>query len=61
MTDNAQFGAVLAWVMAHDLEYQVHLNRTRFWIYEGSKACTEFLLLYADCCTQLDLQLDLDF
>jgi hypothetical protein len=42
----------------HNLTVEVHLNRTRFWVPEGSQL-TEFLLRFSDCCEYVDPTLDL--
>ena len=38
------FAEVYAWVTDNNLQYEVHLNRTRFWIERKSKTHTEFIL-----------------
>lgn len=50
---------VFEFIQLHELEHQVHLNRTRFWIPLGSSAYTEFVLRLADHCPTVDPTLDL--
>lgn len=45
-------------IRAHSLTVEVHLNRTRFLVPEGS-VLTEFLLRFSDSCQQIDDSLDL--
>jgi hypothetical protein len=42
--------AVLEWITQHDLVYEVHLNRTRFWVPTNTPLYTEFALRWADSC-----------
>lgn len=49
---------VFNFIIEHKLTVDVHLNRTRFWVPEGS-VLTEFLLRYGDSCPQVDDDLDL--
>jgi len=42
--------AVLEWITQHDLVYEVHLNRTRFWVPTNTAIYTEFALRWADVC-----------
>jgi hypothetical protein len=37
------FADILAWVQARGFKYEVHLNRTRFWVPDGALH-TEFVL-----------------
>jgi hypothetical protein len=42
-TGSPDFADILAWLHANTIRYQVHLNRTRFWVPEG-RLHTEFVL-----------------
>ena len=42
----------------HKLRFEVHLNRTRFWVPEGS-VLTEFILRYGSCRHYVDDAVDL--
>jgi hypothetical protein len=42
--------AVLEWITQHDLVYEVHLNRTRFWVPTNGPLYTEFALRFAAIC-----------
>ena len=50
---------VFEFIQLNELEHQVHLNRTRFWLDTSSPAYTEFVLRYADSCPPVDPSLDL--
>jgi hypothetical protein len=52
-TQSPQFRDCLIWVEQHELQYELHLNRTRFWIPEGP-LLTEFLLRWALHCELID-------
>ena len=43
-TSHPDFKTVFAYVYDNGIDYEVHLNRTRFWIERRSKTHTEFLL-----------------
>ena len=49
---------VFEFIREHKLTCEVHLNRTRFWVPEGSQL-TEFLLRYSECVSMVDDTLDL--
>jgi hypothetical protein len=49
---------VFNFIIEHKLKLEVHLNRTRFWIPEGS-ILTEFILRHGDSCPQVDSDADL--
>ena len=51
-TSDPKFMEVCKWISQHKIKYEVHLNRTRFWILEGAKL-TEFLLKYSDICPKV--------
>jgi len=48
---------VFEWIFHNDIQFEVHLNRTRFWVPED--LYTEFYLWYADSCPPVDLDRDL--
>lgn len=50
---------VLTWIWANNLQYEVHLNRTRFWVPTDSSLNTYFQLWLADSCGVVNPQLDL--
>lgn len=58
LTQDPQFAHVLDFVQTHNIRYELHLNRTRFWVPDGA-ILTEFLLRFSHCCTQVDATLDL--
>ena len=49
---------VFNFIRQHQLQLEVHLNRTRFWIPKDSSVLTEFLLRFADSCPLVDPNLD---
>ena len=49
--------SVWEFIAQHDLQHELHLNRTRFWVPPGHTH-TEFVLRYADCCPCVDTTLD---
>jgi hypothetical protein len=49
LTLNPRIGEVFRWIESSGCQYEVHLNRTRFWVPEGP-VLTEFLLRFSDCC-----------
>ena len=57
LTLDPRAGEVFNFIRDHKLTVDVHLNRTRFWVPEGSQL-TEFLLRFADCCPFVDESLD---
>ena len=58
LTQNPRLGEVFRYIESHGFSYEVHLNRTRFWVPEGA-VLTEFLLRYSECCPRVDASLDL--
>jgi len=50
---------VFEWIWANHLQYEVHLNRTRFWVPTDSSLNTYFQLWLADSCGTVDPSLDL--
>ena len=49
---------MLEFIQAHDLRYELHLTRTRFWVPEG-RVLTELLLRFSECVDQVDESRDL--
>ena len=58
LTVDPRRGEVFNFIDYHKLRFEVHLNRTRFWVPEGS-VLTEFLLRHGDWCTYVDETVDL--
>jgi hypothetical protein len=58
LTLDPRAGQVFNFIREHKLQMDVHLNRTRFWVPEGS-VLTEFLLRFTDCCPYVDDTADL--
>ena len=50
---------VLTWVMDNALKYEVHLNRTRFWVPIDSSLNTYFQLWLSEYCGVVDASADL--
>jgi hypothetical protein len=53
LTRNPQFLEVGKWISANNIKYEIHLNRTRFWVPDGP-VTTEFLLRYIHCCDEVE-------
>ena len=51
-TSDPIFIEVCNWISQHKIKYEIHLNRTRFWVSKGA-VLTEFLLKYADVCPKV--------
>lgn len=49
---------VFKFIHTHNLEFELHLARTRFWVAEGP-ILTELLLRYSECVHLVDDSLDL--
>ena len=58
LTLDPRAGQVFDFIRDHKLQVDIHLNRTRFWVPEGS-ILTEFLLRFADSCPYVDDSADL--
>ena len=58
LTLDPRASEVFCFIRDHNLSCEVHLNRTRLWVPEGS-VLTEFLLRFSDCCPYVDPDLDL--
>lgn len=50
-------GELFEFIGQHQLRCEVHLNRTRFWVPEGS-VFTEFALRFSEACPPVDLYTD---
>ena len=48
-TQDANFKSVLEWIESRELLYEVHLNRTRFWVPKNTPVYTEFMLRWFHC------------
>jgi len=48
-TRDDRFLEVAHWITSNKIKFEPHLNRTRFWIPEGT-IMTEFLLKYSEIC-----------
>jgi hypothetical protein len=57
-TRSPDFLEVFTFIRIHNLSFEAHLNRTRFWVPEGM-VLTEFLLRFGDRCTLVDALADL--
>lgn len=58
LTLDPRMSEVFGFIQDHKLTCEVHLNRTRFWVPEGS-VLTEFVLRFSDCCPYVDDTVDL--
>ena len=57
LTRDLEFINVGRWIAHNRLQYEVHLNRTRFWVPDG-RELTEFLLRFSEVCPRVDPNLD---
>jgi hypothetical protein len=48
-TRDERFLEVAEWITKNNIKFERHLNRTRFWVPDGS-VLTEFLLRYTNVC-----------
>ena len=55
LTDNAQLESIIEFIRCHSLDYEIHLNRTRFSVPRGA-VHTEFLLRFSEHCARVDSQ-----
>lgn len=58
LTLDRSAGDVIRWILARNIKFEAHLNRTRFWVPDGPLA-TEFHLRFAQSCPRVDPDLDL--
>ena len=56
-TADPNYIAVIAWLKAHNMVFECHLARTRFWIPKGPKY-TEFVLRWGSVCPNIDHETD---
>jgi len=56
-TQQQEFKEVVAWCSSNDLDYEIHLARTRFWVPRG-RLLTQFLLRWGTVCTNVDGEKD---
>lgn len=59
LTLDEHFPSVLNWIHDNHIKFEVHLNRTRFWIDPDSLQYTEFSLRFSHCCPYVDPDSDL--
>lgn len=57
LTVNPILAEVLNFIHRHQLEFELHLNRTRFWVPDGP-VLTEFLLRFSQATDTVDPTLD---
>lgn len=57
-SQHPDFLSVFTFIRIHNLQFEAHLARTRFWVPDGI-VLTEFLLRYAESCVMVDPSLDL--
>lgn len=50
LNSSAHCVTVLEWIEHHNILYEIHLNRTRFWVPTNGPLYTEFVLRFADIC-----------
>ena len=58
LTQDPALQAVFEFIRHHNLKLEVHLNRIRFWVSDGT-VLTEFLLRFSTVATLVDESLDL--
>ena len=58
LNSNPHLEMIFEFIQHHDLKLEVHLNRTRFWVPDGT-TLTEFLLRFSEQCAQVDDTVDL--
>lgn len=57
-TLDPNFPRVVKWIRENNIEFDAHLNRTRFWVKEGEELAM-FLLTWGNVCTPVDEQANL--
>jgi hypothetical protein len=50
LNQSAHAVGVLEWIQHHNILYEIHLNRTRFWVPLGAPLYTDFALRWAEHC-----------
>ena len=58
LTQDPALKPIFEFIRHHDLKLEVHLNRSRFWVPEGT-VLTEFLLRFSAVATLVDESVDL--
>ena len=58
LTSSPQLESVFEFIRHHNLRFEVHANRTRFWVPAGS-VLTEFVLRFNESCPYVDESVDL--
>jgi hypothetical protein len=58
LNSNPHLEMIFEFIQHHDLKLEVHLNRTRFWVPDGT-ILTEFLLRFSTVATLVDESVDL--
>lgn len=53
LTLDPHLAEVINFILRHELAYELHLNRTRFWVPNGA-ILTEFLLRFDHCCPRVE-------
>ena len=53
LTLDPNIGHVYKFIDKHQLEFEPHLNRTRFWVPDGP-IYTEFQLRFSQCCHRVE-------
>ena len=52
LTKDPEFLSVAKWIRENKIDFDAHLNRTRFWVKEGEEMAM-FLLTWGSVCTQV--------
>jgi hypothetical protein len=50
LTQDPRFLSVITFIRSHDIQFEAHLNRTRFMLDSRADYYLEFVLRYADSC-----------
>ena len=50
LNSSAHAVTVLEWIEHHNILYEIHLNRTRFWVPTNGPLYTDFALRFAEHC-----------
>lgn len=54
LTSNPEITAIASFIDQHNLHYEPHLNRIRFWIDAAGPLYLEFLSRFADHCPMIE-------
>lgn len=52
-TRSPKFREIALWLIEHKIKYEPHLNRTRFWIDQGSPEMVMFMLTHREDCVKV--------